>query len=92
MIGVPPGAVILRSDVIRKDLFGVDRLATLPREAYTPEVNERVYRAMIDRAGRSSPRDIRSSSMRPSCGKPSETSFRWKRKLECGLPSRFPDG
>jgi len=51
LIGVPPGAVILRSDVIRKDLFGVDRLATLPREAYAPEVNERVYRALNERAG-----------------------------------------
>jgi aminoglycoside phosphotransferase family enzyme/predicted kinase len=45
-----PGAVILRSDVIRKELFGVDPLATLPQTAYTPGINARVYRAMLDRA------------------------------------------
>jgi aminoglycoside phosphotransferase family enzyme/predicted kinase len=45
-----PGAVILRSDVIRKELFGVDPLATLPPSAYTPDINARVYRAMLDRA------------------------------------------
>jgi hypothetical protein len=45
-----PGAVILRSDVIRKELFGVDPLATLPPSAYTPGSTARVYRAMLDRA------------------------------------------
>jgi uncharacterized protein len=45
-----PGAVILRSDVIRKELFGVDPLATLPQSAYTADVNARVYRAMMDRS------------------------------------------
>lgn len=45
-----PGAVILRSDVIRKELFGVDPLITLPQTAYTPGVSARVYRAMLDRA------------------------------------------
>jgi aminoglycoside phosphotransferase family enzyme/predicted kinase len=52
LIGKPTGAVILRSDVIRKDLFAVDPLATLPRQAYAPEVSERVYRALNERAGR----------------------------------------
>ena len=45
-----PGAVILRSDVIRKELFGVDPLATLPPSAYTPGVTARVYGAMLDRS------------------------------------------
>jgi len=50
LIGTPPGAVILRSDVIRKELFGVDPLASLPVTAYAPEVGERVYRTLHERA------------------------------------------
>ncbi|MFO0996760.1 MAG: AAA family ATPase [Alphaproteobacteria bacterium] len=42
-LGVAPGAVILRSDVLRKTLFGVAPTARLPPEAYLPEINERVY-------------------------------------------------
>jgi predicted kinase len=42
-----PGAVILRTDVIRKQMFGVDPLKALPQTAYTLEVNERVYRTMF---------------------------------------------
>jgi aminoglycoside phosphotransferase family enzyme/predicted kinase len=45
-----PGAVLLRSDVIRKELFGVDEFAPLPKAAYGPEVAKRVYQAMTDRA------------------------------------------
>lgn len=37
------GAVHLRSDIIRKRLFGVAPLARLPREAYAPEVGACVY-------------------------------------------------
>jgi uncharacterized protein len=44
-----PGAVILRTDVIRKEIFGVDPLTALPKTAYTLEVNERVYRTMFAR-------------------------------------------
>lgn len=42
LVGTPPGAVILRSDVIRKELFGVD--------PYTPGVTERIYDTLNDRA------------------------------------------
>src|SRR5262249_3528417 len=45
-----PGAVILRSDVIRKELLGVDLLITLPGTAYTADVTARVYGTMLDRA------------------------------------------
>ncbi len=48
-LGPPPGAVVLRTDVIRKDLFGVDPLTALPEAAYTADVNERVYRTMLAR-------------------------------------------
>jgi len=45
----PPGAVVLRSDIIRKELFGVDDLVTLPPSAYHGDVSERVYRIMFER-------------------------------------------
>jgi len=45
-----PGAVLLRSDVIRKELFGVDPLTTLPEDAYTAEVAARVYRTLLERS------------------------------------------
>ncbi len=45
-----PGAVHLRSDEIRKLLFGRDPLDPLPAEAYTPEVTRRVYETMLGTA------------------------------------------
>jgi predicted kinase len=42
-LGSAPGAVVLRTDEIRKRLWGVPSLQRLPREAYTPEMSERVY-------------------------------------------------
>lgn len=47
-----PGAVVLRSDVIRKQMFGVADTERLPPTAYTPELAERVYAALADRARR----------------------------------------
>jgi aminoglycoside phosphotransferase family enzyme/predicted kinase len=44
------GAVVLRSDVIRKGLWGVEETEKLPSEAYTPEFTTRVYQAMAERA------------------------------------------
>jgi predicted kinase len=46
----PPGAIVLRSDVIRKELFGVDPLTALPPNAYAAEVTEQVYRTLFERA------------------------------------------
>lgn len=51
LVGISAGAVILRSDIIRKELLGVDQLVNLPETAYVPEVNERVYRTLTKRAG-----------------------------------------
>ncbi|KRQ10195.1 AAA family ATPase [Bradyrhizobium manausense] len=42
-IAPQPGAVVLRSDVIRKQMFGVAETERLPPSAYTPELAERVY-------------------------------------------------
>ncbi len=42
-LGCRPGAVHLRSDVIRKRLFDVPWSTPLPKQAYAPEVTARVY-------------------------------------------------
>jgi uncharacterized protein len=47
-----PGAVVLRSDVERKALFGVAETEHLPADAYTPEVTARIYAALADKARR----------------------------------------
>lgn len=47
-----PGAVVLRSDVIRKQLLGVADTDRLPPSAYTPELAARVYQALAERARR----------------------------------------
>jgi predicted kinase len=49
-LGPPPGALILRSDVIRKIASGVDPLTRLDSEAYAPEVSRQVYDTMIGQA------------------------------------------
>jgi aminoglycoside phosphotransferase family enzyme/predicted kinase len=45
-IGPQPGAVVVRSDVLRKQLFGVRETERLPADAYLPEVSERIYDAL----------------------------------------------
>ncbi|MGA7972108.1 MAG: AAA family ATPase, partial [Pseudolabrys sp.] len=47
-----PGAVVLRSDIARKRLFGVPETEKLPADAYTKEVTARVYGALADKAAR----------------------------------------
>jgi uncharacterized protein len=49
-VGAVPGALVLRSDEIRKALFGVSPLTPLGVEGYTPEVTARVYRSIEERA------------------------------------------
>src|SRR5262245_62245697 len=51
-LGVAPGAVVLRSDVERKSLFGKDEHEKLPEAAYAPEVTARVYATIADKARR----------------------------------------
>ena len=52
--GIPPapGAVVLRSDEIRKRLCGVQALTRLGTAGYTPEMSRRVYGALADYAAR----------------------------------------
>ena len=47
-----PGAIYLRSDVMRKTLFGVAETERLPASAYTPEVTAKVYATLAARARR----------------------------------------
>ena len=47
-----PGAVILRTDEIRKRLLGLGPLERAPAETYTPQVSERVYGEMLGIARR----------------------------------------
>jgi uncharacterized protein len=47
-----PGAVVLRSDVERKTLFGKDEHDKLPQDAYSPAVTAQVYATIADKARR----------------------------------------
>jgi predicted kinase len=47
-----PGAVVLRSDVERKALFGVGETDRLPAEAYAAEATAKVYATLADKARR----------------------------------------
>jgi hypothetical protein len=47
-----PGAVVLRSDVERKALFGKSETEPLPATAYAADATRRVYAALADKARR----------------------------------------
>jgi len=49
-VGAVPGALVLRTDEIRKTLCGVPLLQRLGADAYTPQLNARVYETLIARA------------------------------------------
>jgi len=51
-IAPAPGALVLRSDVVRKRLCGVDETVRLPADSYTAEVSQRVYAALEQSADR----------------------------------------
>ena len=48
--GAAPGAVVLRSDLIRKEMAGVDPATRLPAESYTREASASVYTRLCERA------------------------------------------
>ena len=52
LIEPPPGALIVRSDVVRKRLFGVGETTALPEAAYQPDVTARVYDTLSNAAER----------------------------------------
>jgi predicted kinase len=47
-----PGAIVIRSDVVRKEMIGVKETDRLPPSAYTPDLAARVYEALTQRARR----------------------------------------
>lgn len=49
-LAAPPGARVLRSDVLRKRLFGVAPEERLPESAYAADTTKRVYDALRDGA------------------------------------------
>lgn len=49
-LGAAPGALVLRSDVIRKHLAGRDELSRLGPASYTPEASARVFETIRERA------------------------------------------
>ncbi|WP_439369486.1 AAA family ATPase [Bradyrhizobium sp. DASA03120] len=49
-VGPQPGAVVLRSDVVRKQLFQVGHTDRLPPSTYRPDVTARVYETLVQRA------------------------------------------
>jgi aminoglycoside phosphotransferase family enzyme/predicted kinase len=50
-LGAPPGAVVLRSDEVRKRLWGRAPAEALPPEAYAEGQSERVYATLMREAG-----------------------------------------
>jgi hypothetical protein len=49
LVGAVPGAIVLRSDEIRKQICGVPSLTRLSPEAYTNEITNRVYETLTER-------------------------------------------
>jgi uncharacterized protein len=47
-----PGALVFRSDVERKAFYGLAENQQLPAEAYRPEISERIYRTITEKAAR----------------------------------------
>lgn len=51
-LGAAPGAAVFRTDVLRKQLAGVDPYDRLPPDAYGKEMSARTYEALYDHARR----------------------------------------
>ncbi|WP_025037589.1 bifunctional aminoglycoside phosphotransferase/ATP-binding protein [Bradyrhizobium sp. DOA9] len=52
VVAPQPGAVVLRSDLVRKQMFAVEDTHRLPPSAYTPEVTAHVYDTLVQQARR----------------------------------------
>ncbi len=50
LIKPQPGAIVLRTDVLRKQYFRIKETDRLPEDAYRPEVTEKVYETLSRRA------------------------------------------
>jgi uncharacterized protein len=45
-----PGAIVLRTDVLRKQRFGINETDRLPEEAYQPEMTQKIYDLLVQHA------------------------------------------
>lgn len=45
-----PGAILLRTDVLRKQQFGVTETDRLPEDAYRPEMTQKIYDLLVQHA------------------------------------------
>ncbi|MGC1777691.1 MAG: AAA family ATPase [Xanthobacteraceae bacterium] len=52
LLAPPPGALVLRSDVERKQAYAVAEHERLPPQAYAAAITEEVYRGLFDKAAR----------------------------------------
>jgi predicted kinase len=52
LVEPPPGAYIVRSDVVRKRLFGTNETTALPESAYRSDTSKRVYDELLSTAQR----------------------------------------
>ncbi|MCK1678624.1 AAA family ATPase [Bradyrhizobium sp. 147] len=52
IVAPQPGAIVLRSDIVRKQMFGLKDTQRLPPSAYRPEVTARVYDTLAQYARR----------------------------------------
>jgi aminoglycoside phosphotransferase family enzyme/gluconate kinase len=50
LISAPPGAIVIRSDIVRKQLMGVSETVRLPESAYAQTVTARVYSRIAELA------------------------------------------
>ena len=51
IVGRAPGAVVVRSDVIRKQLMGVEEAVRLSLDAYAQAINQKVYARLMELVG-----------------------------------------
>ncbi len=51
-LGAAPGAIVIRSDILRKQLAGIPETTRLPEDSYTRAMTARVYDALDSIAGR----------------------------------------
>jgi len=83
--GVVPGARVLHTDALRKRMFGVEKAMRLGAEAYTPEVNEAVYRSQREAAA-ASLRSGYSAIVDGVFSRPEERAAIAAVAQECGVP------
>ena len=93
LIAPPPGAVVIRSDVVRKRLFGVGEAARLPEAAYQADTTGRVYdAAVVDRGTSSRPGPFGRARCGLHSGDGAGCGSGYRTPAECCILRTVPDG